>query len=76
MSKGASVSGEKRIVEMHEMYPFGELKEASHGEGVLVRKKLVYHNASQLEIIKKMVQFLSTLDSEFLIQLRHSESSG
>lgn len=46
------------------------------GEVVLVRKKLVYQSPAQLEIIKKMVTFLSTLESEFLIQLRHCESSG
>jgi hypothetical protein len=62
---------------MHEAYPFGELKEAAQGtEGVLVRKKLIYHNAGQLEIIKKMVQFLSTLENDFLIKLRHCENGG
>jgi hypothetical protein len=76
LGKGNSNAGERLVVEMHEGYPFGELKEAHGEEVVVVRKKLVYHSPAQLEIIKKMVQFLSTLDSEFLIQLRSCENNG
>lgn len=68
----ASVNIEEcRVVEMFDGFPFGELKEAGHGdEPVLVRKKLIFHNAGQLDIIKKMVTFLSTLQNEYLVQLR------
>lgn len=39
-----------------------------------MRKKLVYQNAGQLEIIKKMAEFIATLESEHLVQLLGWES--
>jgi hypothetical protein len=50
------------VVEMDEFFPFGELKEANNDERkVLVRKKLIYSNHNELEIVKKMVSFLHNL---------------
>jgi hypothetical protein len=55
---------------MEEGYPFGELKDPANSERkVVVRKKLIYRNSAELDIIKKMVGFLNTLNNEHLIQL-------
>jgi hypothetical protein len=57
-----------------EGYPFGQLKETvSEEELVLVHKKLIYHSEKELEILKKMSAFISSLESEFLISLHHAE---
>ena len=50
------------VVEMGEFFPFGELKEVANDDRkVLVRKKLVYSNDAELDIVRKMVSLLHTL---------------
>lgn len=58
-------------------YPFGQLKETISDEQlVLVHKKLTFYSERELEILKKMSQFLGSLDSDYLISLHHFEQGN